>query len=416
MITFISDLDLRGSGYMNIAIAMCNELADRGFDVTVLGIGYKGDEHNFPFSIIPVETQQAFQHLHAMMSNLRSLASAGQFDHIDAFVVALDIPLQKKLLDFPRGDIPYMGIFPVESGPLTPSWANTIGKMNERLVISKYGHQQIEDAGLESTYLPVGIDTDSWRPPDPDERKEIRSSLGFDEQDFVVLTVADNQERKNLSAAALMMQELKEKIPIKWQLVTRIDSKVGWELSDYPFDLGAMLTTYERGLSFDRLWTLYAAADAFLLTSKAEGLCMPIVEAMAVGVPVVATECTAVPEHLYEDRSGWRPTMRGFPVDVAFSTIDPWGNSVRYFVSIEDGRKKLEKVYRLRERGKINPYIERGIEYARSRTWDRAGDVIETRLEKMIRRSKHDRAPTPQVQKVPPTLPQVVPRQGGSGE
>jgi glycosyltransferase involved in cell wall biosynthesis len=29
------------------------------------------------------------------------------------------------------------------------------------------------------------------------------------------------------------------------------------------------------------LWSLYAAADAFLLTSKAEGLAMPVLEAMA---------------------------------------------------------------------------------------------------------------------------------------
>ena len=42
MIIFVSDFDLRGSGYMNIAVALCKELADRGHDVKALGIGYGG--------------------------------------------------------------------------------------------------------------------------------------------------------------------------------------------------------------------------------------------------------------------------------------------------------------------------------------------------------------------------------------
>lgn len=418
MIIFISDLDLKGSGYMNIAIALCNELAERDRELYVLGIGYKGDEHPWPFSINPVENPRAFQHIHAMLTNMQAISNAGKLPPIEAIVVALDIPLQEKILQFPRGDIPYVGVFPVESGPLCPTWANIIAPMDQRLVISKFGQEQIEAAGLSCTYLPVGIDTDSWRMPEAGERKRLREALGFRADDFVVLTVADNQERKNLSAAAQMIQRLKDEIPIKWQLVTRVQSKVGWALADPPFDLGTVLTTHERGLSFDRLWTLYAVADAFLLTSKAEGLCMPIIEAMAVGVPVVATNCTAVPEHLYITRDRWRPKMRGFPIDIDYVTIDAWGNSERYFASVGSGVKALRQIYRMRQRKRIAEIIDRGREYASGRTWDRAGDVLNEAIRQAIAlKKKVVQGPHPVSHSgLPPTIPQPVPPMGENGD
>lgn len=425
MIIFISDLDLKGSGYMNIAIALCKELADRGQDVYVLGVGYKGDEHNFPFRINPVVSGQMFQQVHAMLSNLQNLSEAGQFPKIEGIVVALDIPLQERILNFPRGDIPYAGVFPIESGPLSPTWANVLARMDERLVISQFGHQQIADGGLKSTYIPIGIDTESWRLPKPSERKQLREALGFTDEDFVVLTVADNQERKNLSAAAQMIQRVKDRIPVKWQLVTRVDSKVGWTISDPPFDLGSLFTTYERGLTFDRLWTLYAVSDAFLLTSKAEGLCMPIIEAMAVGVPVIATNCTAVTEHLVIEPGRFRPKLRGFPMDVEYTTIDAWGNSLRHFVSVESGVKRLLEVHKLRQSGRIQEYIDAGVAYARSRQWLDAGDTLEDAVLRMISRARAQQrsraiatgdhpSSDPLAGGIPATLPQRIPTLGGT--
>jgi glycosyltransferase involved in cell wall biosynthesis len=41
---------------------------------------------------------------------------------------------------------------------------------------------------------------------------------------------------------------------------------------------------------------LYRTADALLITSEHEGFCVPIVEAMSLGVPVVAVPHTAVPD------------------------------------------------------------------------------------------------------------------------
>lgn len=394
MILFISDFDLRGSGYMNIAVSLCNQLAKRGYDVTALGVGYNFGEHSWPFQIIPVSQGEMMLQIPAMIHNFRAMAMDNAWKNVEAIVVALDIPLQEKLLQIDRGSLPWIGIFPVESGPLCPSWASTLSFMTERLVISEFGAKMVKDAGVEATYLPVGIDSASWRPPLPDERKSIRTSLGFKEGDFVVLTVADNQERKNLSVAMDAVARARQKVNAKWVLVSRLNSVVGWKLNDLAasFKMTDHFLAFNRDLPFDRLWILYAAADAFLLTSKAEGLCLPILEAMSTATPVIATECTAIPEHIYVEpdwsrveagswRKGYPKGTRGIGVQVEYETIDPWGNSVRSFAS---PKSAAEAIVGLAKKGAPNDMIDKALEYARSRTWNAAGDVTAEAIRRAV--------------------------------
>lgn len=420
MLILISDFDMRGSGYANIAISLCNELAIRHKrSVTALGISYAMTEHNWPFSVIPVNPSDYLQHIPAIIHNYRALAEAKKWDDIECIVTALDIPIQEKLMQIDRGSIPYVGVFPIESGPLTTSWTNTLSQMTERLVISEFGSRMLEDVGLASIYLPVGIDTASWRRPSEKERAAIRKSLGFKEGEFVVLTVADNQERKNLSVSAEAISIARKSIDAKWILVTRVNSPVGWKLDDLAayFDITEACTKFDRGLPFDRMWFLYAAADAFLLTSKAEGLCLPVLEAMACGTPVVATDCTAMPEHLFENpdwkriqkgtwRDGKPKGQRGFPIKVEFSTIDPWGNSVRSFASARDAAEILVKLSKT-SRDKLEPILASAAEYAKTRTWQRTGDVLEETIRSAINKTVvNQQSPAGQL---PASVPRPVP-------
>lgn len=437
MIIVISDFDLTGSGYMNIAIAMCNELASRGYNVKALGMGYNGAEHYWDFSIIPVPHHEAFGVMPVMLHNLRQLAQAGQVEEIEAIVVALDIPMQERLMVMDRGDIPYVAIFPVESGPLCMTWATIISSFDERLVISEFGLRQMEKVGVPGIHFPVGLDTESWRPPAEGERKTFRDSMSYTDDEFVILTVADNQERKNLSVAAEIIRDLvNDGYNVKWNLVTRKGSPVGWKLDDLFLEYGIMdrVAVYERGMPHDRLWVLHVTADAFLLTSKAEGLCMPVLEAMATKTPVVATECTAMPEHLWEfprwsreENGVWKPTprsflgvgskkmtgQRGFPIGVEFYTRDPWGNSYRAFADPKSAVDQIKKIINM-PKEKLDKITNRGREYAESRTWEKAGDVIDKVLKRLIalRKLKQKPPDAPLAETInPPTIPAPIPIQ-----
>jgi L-malate glycosyltransferase len=54
--------------------------------------------------------------------------------------------------------------------------------------------------------------------------------------------------------------------------------------------------TFERSLSSDELAERYRSAHAFLCLSEHEGFCIPVLEALHFGVPVVARPAGAVPE------------------------------------------------------------------------------------------------------------------------
>jgi len=420
MIVLLSDFDLRGSGYMHIAVSLCNELATRHNKlVTALGIGYDMSEHNWPFQIIPVRQSEWGQHVPAIIYNFRAMAAAGQWHPVEAIVVALDIPLQERMLQVDRGGAPYIGIFPIESGPLNTSWAYILSQMTQSLVISEFGARMMKDAGVDGGYLPVGIDCDSWRMPQEEERRAIRKSLGFDDNDFVVLTVADNQERKNLSLAMKMIAEARKKINAKWMLVTRVNSPVGWKLDDLAMYMGLTehFTKFDKGLPFDRLWILYAAADAFLLTSKAEGLCLPVLEAMSCGLPVIATNCTAIPEHLWEEPDwsacqdgrwlkGRHTGKRGLTIPVDYWNIDPWGNSYRAFPSIKEGVNQIIKLSKMKQTEK-EKIIKAGRAYALERNWRRAGNILNETIERAISMVQPDQPPD--IAGLPASAPRPIP-------
>lgn len=54
--------------------------------------------------------------------------------------------------------------------------------------------------------------------------------------------------------------------------------------------------SFERGVSAERLASIYRAAHAFLCLSEHEGFCIPLLEAFHFGLPVVARDAGALPE------------------------------------------------------------------------------------------------------------------------
>jgi glycosyltransferase involved in cell wall biosynthesis len=229
--------------------------------------------------------------------------------------------------------------------------------------MSEFAVKECEMMGVKAEHLAIGIDTDSWKPPTPEEKQKLRESYGIKDE-FVILTVADNQERKNLWGALSSLEILKStcKKPFKYWLVTREKQYVGYRLRDLASNCGVLkeLTIFERGMPFKMLWGLFAAADVFLLTSKAEGLGLPVLEAMGCGLPVVATKTGALIEHLKEHR--------GLLVHPEYTFIDTWGNSRRDMID----RMKCATALLSVAEGTQVPDVEEARKYVTSRTWEKS--------------------------------------------
>jgi glycosyltransferase involved in cell wall biosynthesis len=381
-IVVISDFDTNGSGYKNLCIPLLTGLANLGYEIKVAGLGYQGTEHNHPFSIIPSTT---LQDAHAVANNLCYVWQP------DIIIVAMDIPLQEFFYNNLRqilkrtpqevaqgftADRKYIAITPLENGPLTMSWAAILLNMDAVFFISELGKQEALKAGLRNVeHLIVGVDTVFWHPATPDEKSKLRKGLGIGEDEFVVLTVADNQERKNLSAGiesiALLKKQTDKKV--RYVLVTRPDSPVGWRINDYSIELGLTkeMMVFNRGLPALDLWGLYAVADVYLSTSKAEGLGMPVLEAMACKVPCVATDTGALTEVLGGER--------GHLVPAIYTARDVWGNELRHYIDTKEVVKELQTILDTN-----CVHTEKALEYIKTRNWDFSINQIDQKIKELL--------------------------------
>jgi glycosyltransferase involved in cell wall biosynthesis len=380
-ILYITDLAAVGSGYMSLSLPICIRLSQH-HDVKVIGLGNHGEQHPFPFTIYPA------QDMAMVMRTAQFLYSAWQYD---VMIVALDIPVQEGMLrHMPNRPFKYVGLFPVEADPLCLSWSMVCMSMDKQFVISEFGKKELQKRFIESAeHAEIGIDTQSWVVPSLEEKSKLRAAFGIEDDEFVVLTVADNQERKNLWLNfKAFSQFAKDRPRSRYILVTREYSPAGWKLRDMAFDpmsigeeasneqgynISDKLMIFERGLPFAELWRLYAMSDAFLLLSKAEGLGLPLMEAMSVGIPCVGTDCTGISELLGDGR--------GVLIEPEYVYIDPFGNGRRYLAKPELAAEALEVLA-------SNPSLSAEITnkarfYMENRIWDRTVEPILNYLEEI---------------------------------
>lgn len=321
-IIFVTDFDAKGSGYKNIAVPLLNKMMFDGHNVIVLGSHYSLIyENSYIFHLIPImDTKDCARHISRLENEMK----------IDIIIIASDLLYHRRYLEtFEQTQIktPVVAIFPVESPPMTFSWMLPMIATEKCFCYSKFGTQACVDLGFDVTYLPVGIDRGTWRKYK--DKIQIHQNYGKTEKDFIILTVADNQERKNLTASMDIVKKIQDKCDkyrILYYLVTRENNLMGYALRDYSNEIGLQgFEIIERGMDEDRLCEIYNLADLFLLTSKAEGLGLPVLEAMSCGIPVAGTDACAIKEHLQEGKSG-------IPLPIAYQYRDMYNNGWRYLV------------------------------------------------------------------------------------
>jgi glycosyltransferase involved in cell wall biosynthesis len=147
------------------------------------------------------------------------------------------------------------------------------------------GHQEVCDP------IPHCVDTSLFRPRSQKEREAIRCGAGLGGK-FVVGTVAAFTKRKRLDrildAFALFSRTRgNARLVIK---TDRVRSLEGDDLERMAGERGisdsATFITGDAG--DDEMARLYSLMDVYINLSEWEGFCIPVIEAMASGVPVIA--------------------------------------------------------------------------------------------------------------------------------
>lgn len=358
-ICILGDSDFRFSGYYNIITNIALGLVRCGHEIKIVGVNYHGEYHDFPFSILPAKD---YGEANAVLHNLAILW------HPDVVITAADIPLQQQFVgSFSQSGLKtqtgfkHVGITALENDPLVMDWAMVLSQLDYVFFISELGKQAALKTGLTNVdHLQIGIDFSIWGPLTDKDRKRARKNLGYNDDDFIVITVADNQERKNLWASLMAIKHLIDTYPgARHILVTREHNPYGWKLRSLVNDLGlnSHVFIYERGMPNQQLNLLYGISDVFLLLSKAEGLGMPILEAMACDLPCVCTDTGAMHELLDGGRGELVPSEYEIP-------LDTWGNSRRSFADPLAAKWAIVKI------GDGNFDKKQMRKYIKTRTWD----------------------------------------------
>jgi glycosyltransferase involved in cell wall biosynthesis len=154
----------------------------------------------------------------------------------------------------------------------------------------------------------IGIDTDNFAPPLGEEGKRIaRGEMNLPKDRRILLCVGTPIPQKGWLDLLDAFADLKE-VAADWDLAMAGEPRGSDDL-DLIAEAGA------RGLGHRAYWLgclppasmpgLYRASDAFVLASHNEGLSNSVMEAMAAGLPVVATDVGGHSEVISNGVDGW---------------------------------------------------------------------------------------------------------------
>lgn len=135
------------------------------------------------------------------------------------------------------------------------------------------------------TVVPNGVDTDAFRPATQEEREKARDTLGISPGRYVAGALGRLAPEKNFQLLAALARTMPD--------VLFVVGGTGPERDALAAASGGAENVRLLGEVTDRT-SFYAGLDVFLLPSLHEALPMTVLEAMASGVPVVASDLEGV--------------------------------------------------------------------------------------------------------------------------
>jgi glycosyltransferase involved in cell wall biosynthesis len=160
--------------------------------------------------------------------------------------------------------------------------------------ISPQIHAELRSVGVPEDRiwsLPNGVDTDHFRPLGSPERAAQRRQLGFPEGPWAVFT-GRLSPQKGLEVLLRAWPQVLAHSP-RAQLILVGEGESRPALESLSSSLGILQSVHWVGTRAD-VAPYLQAADVYVFPSRGEGMPVALLEALAVGVPVVATNVPGV--------------------------------------------------------------------------------------------------------------------------
>ena len=274
-------------------------------------------------------------------------------------------------------DFPKLMPFPVLYSPMDhtnyPEEILNFTRMYKAILsLGRFQQKELKERGLNSYYLPHGVDINTFKPLNKEECKE---RFGIEDK-FVFGTVAANSDKEDRKFHAGMMKAMRyflDQNPdvkdIVWLYHSNPRDPRGMPLSAiaHKWGLDNIIKFMDPSISDillreEDLAMLYNAMDVHLLCSKREGFGLPILESMACGVPNICHNFSSMPE-LVKGR-GWLVRSLGTGLNLITTPI----NAETAMPDVYDLADKIKDAYFNEKKRKR--YSKKCRIFARQFNWD----------------------------------------------
>lgn len=321
-IAILSDSPMIPTGYRNQALQLSQYLTKKGHEVHYMGNAYMGMTLNkfelYDGTECNFKLYGELQHgyFRNQMSNIL------KNNMIDRFIILLDtFMLFPWFLEIDTSPAKTFFWFPTDGGGGLPKGCeNILRKVDTPVSISRFGQKQVKDYhNIDVKHIPHGVNTELFKKVPSKLRDELRAKYGLQDK-FVIGVVARNQPRKHLDRTIKAMSLIAKKMP-NAVLFLHLDPN---DPAQQIFQMRSLIQKFNlenrvvfsgmnahQGFPDKEMVNIYNLMDCFLLTTSGEGFGIPIIEAMACEIPVVATRYTTTEELVEDNKAGYGISLAG---------------------------------------------------------------------------------------------------------
>lgn len=388
------------TGFARCTHAVCDGLHAAGWTVNVIGMGYYGDPHSYPYTIWP-----AIAPIDGCKSYGGEMRLPLLIDKLRPDVVVLlndpwNVDGYFKYLSRVRDECVIAGSLMPEIPPIV-GWiavdacnqkAAPLNQLAHVVTWTQFGADELVKGGYKgpTSVVPLGVNRTVFYPRDKAESRRRCLPRTWPADAYVVGFVGRNQPRKRLD---LIVQYFAE-----WVHRHSIDNAYLYlhvaPTGELACDLKSLVTYYGvnnhvaiatphvgAGDPESAMPHVYSAFDVYFTTTTGEGWQLPALEAMSCGVVCV------LPDNSAFGQGGWvgDAALKVPCISTALNApLNGGPYTIGGVVDMEGAISTLDNVYRYLKGVQREGFIERGLRLAQSLTWDRTASEFQRVLENVL--------------------------------